>query len=179
MIVSILVLVPVLLTVTISSALASSLLSGYGGPGQGSQAILGSALLNGPRGGGGSGTGTVGAPGSSVSSSIASTSVGAPAGGARVASPRSQARVHSGYRKQAAGAAGQASGGPSNPYLVAERSGTGQRADAASETLGLSGADLLYVLLALCVLALTAVLTKRLTRESTSSYRDAIQDPSN
>ena len=34
-------------------ALASSLLSGYGGPGQGNQAILGSALVNGPRGGAG------------------------------------------------------------------------------------------------------------------------------
>ena len=33
----------------------SSLLSGYGGPGQGSQAILGSALLNGPGSGGGNG----------------------------------------------------------------------------------------------------------------------------
>jgi hypothetical protein len=69
MIVSILVLVPVLLTATRSSALASPLLSGYGGPGQGSQAILGSALLNGPRGGGGSGAGPEGASGSSTSSS--------------------------------------------------------------------------------------------------------------
>ena len=32
-----------------ASALASPLLSGYGGPGQGSQVILGSALVNGPR----------------------------------------------------------------------------------------------------------------------------------
>jgi hypothetical protein len=164
MIVSILVLVPVLLTATRSSALASPLLSGYGGPGQGSQAILGSALLNGPRGGGGSGAGPEGASGSSTSSSSAATNIGAPAGGARVASPGSPARVYPGHHKQAAGAAGQASGGPSSPYLVAERSGTGQRADAASETLGLSGADLLYVLLVLCVLALTAVLTRRLTR---------------
>ena len=36
-----------------ASAPASPLLSGYGGPGQGTQAILGSTLLNGPSGGGG------------------------------------------------------------------------------------------------------------------------------
>src|SRR5258705_13375486 len=40
-----------------ASAQASSVLSGYGGPGQGNQVILGAALLNGPRGGSGGGSG--------------------------------------------------------------------------------------------------------------------------
>ena len=38
------------------TALASSLLSGYGGPGEGSEAILGSTLVNGPPGGAGGGS---------------------------------------------------------------------------------------------------------------------------
>src|SRR5262249_33452093 len=54
-------------------ASASSVLSGYGGPGQGNQAILGSALLSGPGGGGGSsgrgGSGGAGGSGGGGSSS--------------------------------------------------------------------------------------------------------------
>jgi hypothetical protein len=44
-------------TLSIATAGANSLLSGYGGPGEGNQAILGSALINGPSGKGGSGGG--------------------------------------------------------------------------------------------------------------------------
>ncbi len=44
------------MTVATSSALGNSLLSGYGGPGEGSQAILGSALLGGGGAGGGDGS---------------------------------------------------------------------------------------------------------------------------
>jgi hypothetical protein len=160
MIVSILVLVPVLLTATRSSASAGPLLSGYGGPGQGNQSILGSALLNGSGGGGGSGRGS----GPAASSSTSPTSSGVPAGGARTALPRSHAHVRPGEDKQAAGTIGQASDGSFGAYPVSERSGAAQSAVADSGTLGLSGADLLYVLLALCVLAFTAVLTRRLTR---------------
>ncbi len=56
-------------------ALASSLLSGYGGPGQGNQAVLGSALLNGPKGRGGSGSsGGSGSASSSTSGQTAASS---------------------------------------------------------------------------------------------------------
>jgi hypothetical protein len=140
-------------------ASASPLLSGYGGPGQGNQAILGSALLNGPRGGGGTGAGSPGASGSAASSS----SIGASVSGARVVSRGPHVPVRPGHSKQAAGATGQTSSGSSNPYPVSER-GAAQLAVADSGTLGLSGADLLYALLALCVLVFTAVLTRRLTR---------------
>ncbi len=137
-----------------SSASASPLLSGYGGPGEGDQAILGSALLNGPRGGSGTGAGL-------------------PGGGARVGTHRSEAPVSPGHGKQAAGATGQAFGKPSGSHSISERGGSASSAVADSGTLGLSGADLLYALLALCVLAFTAVFTRRLTRvagrEGTSS----------
>src|SRR3984893_14298799 len=45
-----------------SAAPAKSLLSGYGGPRPGSQAILGAMLLNGPSGGGGSSGSPPGVP---------------------------------------------------------------------------------------------------------------------
>jgi hypothetical protein len=151
----------VISTAMSSSASAGPLLSGYGGPGQGNQSILGSALLNGS-GGGGGGSGRGSSP--AASSSISPTSSGVPAGGARTASPRSHAHLRPGEGKQAAGTIGQASDGSFGTYPVSERSGAAQSAIADSGTLGLSGADLLYALLALCVLAFTAVLTRRLTR---------------
>jgi hypothetical protein len=173
MIVSILVLIPVLSAATRSSALANSLLGGYGGPGQGNQAILGSALLKGPRGGGGTGAGSPRASGSAASSSTGSTSIGAPGGGGRVTSHRSEAPVSLGDGKRVADTIGQASGKPSGPYSISERGEAASSAVADSGTLGLSGADLLYALLALCVLVFTAVLTRHLTRtrwrEGTSS----------
>lgn len=52
------------------AALASSLLSGYGGPGEGSEAIIGSTLVNGPSGG--AGGGSAGAGGSPVSGTAGS-----------------------------------------------------------------------------------------------------------
>src|SRR5580692_5124645 len=48
------------------------LLSGYGGPGAGAQAIIGGTLLNGPKGGSGGGSG--GGPGDSSSSSSSASS---------------------------------------------------------------------------------------------------------
>ena len=49
---------PVLLAVPAPAALAGGpLLSGYGGPGAGAQAIIGGTLLNGPKGGSGGGSG--------------------------------------------------------------------------------------------------------------------------
>ena len=143
-----------------SFASASPLLGGYGGPGEGDQTILGSALLNGPRSGGGSGGGS----GSAESSSISSTSRGLPVGGARTATSRAHAAGGPGHGKQATGVTGQAVGKPSGPDSISERGVAAPSAVADSGMLGLSDADLLYVLLVLGALALTAVLTRRLTR---------------
>jgi hypothetical protein len=128
-----------------SSASASPLLGGYGGPGEGDQTILSSALLNEPRGGGSGGPSSRG-------------------GGTRVASRRSEAPVGPGDGKQAVGGTGQAFSKPSGPDSISERGAAAPSAVADSGMLGLSGADLLYVLLVLGALALTAVLTRRLTR---------------
>ena len=73
-----------------ASATAGSLLSGYGGPGEGNQAILGSALLGGPSGGGGGGA-------ESGSSATAQGSRGASAGEAATGSSGGK-RVHANTR---------------------------------------------------------------------------------
>jgi hypothetical protein len=171
-----------LLVLTVSglcsaAADAGSLLSGYGGPGQGNQAILGSALINGPSGKGGSGGGSgstaaqLEAGGGSLaasstsagsSSSAEAVSAGRPSkpGAGASATSRSSATA-----KNVPTAAGKASGNGSETY--GHRSEL-TRASGGSQALGLSGADLGYILLALGILALTGVLTRKLAHQPVS-----------
>jgi hypothetical protein len=155
-----------------ATALANPLLSGYGGPGQGSQAILGSALVNGPRGGGG------GAGGANGSSS-ASPGSGAGANGA-VAAPRGSGRSNGSAagdrspasRRAATGAGGngkdgQASVGALGMYPVSERDGAGRSPGA----LGFSADDLLYMIFALGALAFAGVFTRRLAHTTAAARR--------
>lgn len=147
-----LTLLAVLMIVVPSSAVANSLLSGYGGPGEGNQAILGSALL----GGTGRGSGSSGSTGSSPSDA---TRVGVQAGRSNAVPTGSNGRGGgaSGSRSRS----GDASGDAASAYPVVSRGNTAQ---PASETLGLSGEDLAYVLLALGALVVTGVITRRLAR---------------
>lgn len=151
------------------SALASSLLSGYGGPGQGNQAILGSALLNGPKGGGGSG----GSSGSSTgapstiggTSTTASSGTGSSSGGSSASGPSGKDSSGNGRggARHAAGKSGPAttsttsSAGRASFYPATERIPSG----AHDGTLGLSGADFLYIVLGAVVLVSLGVLTRR------------------
>ncbi len=147
-----------------SSANAGSLLSGYGGPGDGSQAILGSALLGGPSGGGGSGGRgtTTGAGGERLTVGSAGAGSG---GGAPAATGTS-------HESSSAGEGGKQL--PRSPAAAAtgfRGSGLAQRASVSasrggSQTLGLSDADALYILLALGALVLTGALTRILARQS-------------
>jgi hypothetical protein len=141
-----------------ASAPASSLLSGYGGPGQGAQAILGSALLNGPsgRGGGGSGGGPAGgsptgtAPLGAVSTGGRTTGSGA--GRHRPATARNGSQT-------AATATGSGVNG-SYPRVGAQASAGG------TGPLGLSDSAFLFALLALTALLFTGLLTRGLTKAS-------------
>jgi hypothetical protein len=160
------------------AAQAGSLLSGYGAPGQGNQAILGSALLNGPRSGGGSG-GSAGGSDSGLAESPSQEAASIDRGPAEV--PHATASKHGstaggrGGRASGASRGGTesktddrsgvagASGGTSGTYPASERGEAARLASDGSETLGLSVQDLLYILLALGVLAFTGVLTTRLT----------------
>jgi hypothetical protein len=144
--------------------MGSSLLSGYGGPGQGSQALLGSAMLNGS----GGGSGSAGASGSSTSSTVAAAAAPSGTGQPAAAStrPRSHRHAHgaAGASSQASAAKGQTLGPTriSDVYAAAERGGSAPSA----ALLGLSGTDFLLIVLVLCALGFMGVLTRRLTRAS-------------
>lgn len=161
-ILSILTLLAILPAAIPSSAPANPLLSGYGGSGEGSQEILGSALLGGGAGGGGgTGSGPSGPTGSSLT--------GAPVGQGSTTSTGSHGRERAaGGASRPRGKAGEASGAAAGAHAVSQ---TSQPAPGSSETLGLSGADLLYILLALGALACTGLFTRRLTQ--TPPSRDA------
>jgi len=141
-----------------AAAVAGPLLNGYGGPGAGNQAILGSALLNGPSAGGGAGG--EGASKGSAGATGAATLVGA--GGEGAAASR-HARTGSGRRSERP--AGKAAAGASrSPLETVAPTSTRESAGAAPAPL-LSAASLMYVLLALGALVLTGALTRRLTRQ--------------
>jgi hypothetical protein len=151
--------------VSSGSALASSLLSGYGGPGQGNQAILGSALLNGPSGGGGGSGASVsstsaGEVGSAASSgSGGSHATGGPARGSHKPSSGAPAR---GSQVSGAGTHASEASSVAAAYAAAEKGGPAP----SSGTLGLSGADFLLIVLALGTLVFMGVLTRRVARTS-------------
>jgi hypothetical protein len=149
-----------------STAAANPLLSGYGGPGQGSQAILGAGLVGGGSGGGGSQGG--GSTGSAPPSSGASRYGEPLATGTESSSRAGVSKAGGGSSRGSTGRSGtreargvRASGAALYPTAVAERA---YLASAAADTGGLSGSDLTYALLALVVLALTAALTRAFSR---------------
>jgi hypothetical protein len=181
-------LVAAVLGVAPAFAGAGPLLSGYGGPGQGNQAILGSAVVNGSSGGGSAGSSS---RGSSAGGSSLAASSGGDAAGARIAAPsagaapRSATGASAGAKGQAPAAAshtsekqakqplaGTSSSGAatseSSSSLTASRGGIG-----GSQPLGLSRADFLYILLAFGVLVFTGILTRSLARSPGGSRRQA------
>jgi hypothetical protein len=174
--ISIVVFVALLVAVTPSVASANSLLSGYGGPGEGNQAILGSALVNTPKGGGGAGGSNGGqvsnsAPGESASpqsaGSAPSRTGGASGAGKSTSGGRSKERAAARKRRDR-GATRRTAGGGAVIYPAA----SSEVATGGSRTLGLSGADFAYIILALGVLALTGFLTMRLARRTVARGPD-------
>jgi hypothetical protein len=148
------------------AAPASPLLSGYGGPGQGNQAILGSALLNGSRGGGGGAAGGGGGGGLAASASAPVT--GSAASAATRGRPERPPKRVSANRQ-----ANPAQGSPAAAAPAASLYPASERGAAAGHggALGLSGSDVLYIILALGTLAFAAVLTRRLARGSAAGDR--------
>jgi len=144
------------------AAAANPLLSGYGGPGQGNQAILGSALLNGPRGGSSGGPPAAGPSGAAVAEDgggASSTRAGSPVrSGGR---PARRAPAPGTPLRTVAGASDAAA-----VYAALER-----RASQRSETLGVTGQDLAYILLGLVVLAFAGLLTSRVVKAGVANAR--------
>ncbi len=179
-------LLAALVAVAPVSASANSLLSGYGGPGAGNQAILGSALIGGGGSAGGS-SGSGGSTGSTGSSSGAGTgatagsgATGAAAGevtsgGARGAGAQagSEGGGAAGGRT-ASGAAGArgghggASGGAARAYPVRPFDVAAKPSPAGSGALGVSVADFGYLVLVLALLGVTGIVTRRLARAPAS-----------
>jgi hypothetical protein len=127
---------------------SSTLLSGYGGPGQGNQAILGSTLIGGAGGGsGGGGAGT----GSSTETAPSLTVEEPGAGSSGAGAPR--------HGNGGKGGVSGVSRGASKPEAETLGRATdtlaAQRVDAPA--LGLGGSDVAYIVLAFLVLALTAL----------------------
>lgn len=143
-----------------TASASSTLLSGYGGPGEGNQAILGSTLI------GGSG-GSRGGGGSSSTGSSAPQTVSIEAGPAPSATPHT-----GGSGGQKASGAGTPRAHPRRPRATHTSTPAGATAPAkavevravSAPALGLSGTDVAHVVLAFLVLVLTAVVTVVLTR---------------
>jgi len=148
------------------TALASSLLSGYGGPGEGSEAILGSTLVNGPPGGAGGGSaGAGGSPVSGIRGSGRGPSASPTGERAGLSASRSAGARGIGGRAQRTGGAGNdaaATGAGSSGTAFAGRAG--DRDTVESEDLGLTTQDLIYALLVLAALAAVWALTVRVAR---------------
>lgn len=140
-----------------AAASTGTLLSGYGGPGQGNQHILGSALVGGSAGGGGSSSGGGAAGSGSREVPGGSSAAGETRTGGSGHSRRSSART--GAR---GGRVAHATPSSTRPYPIS--TGLARSVSGDSRTLGLSGRDVLFILLGLGALALTAVLTWQLAR---------------
>ena len=137
---------------------ASPLLSGYGGPGQGSQAILGSTLLGGSSGGSsGSASGGEGSGGASSSLAVSGQSAPRGARAARRSSPSAPAPARTVRPEQRLAEAGAAA---ARSYQELEH---GARAPGG-DPLGLAGADFAYVGAALAALLLSAALMRQIAR---------------
>lgn len=173
-------LLAALVAIAPASASANSLLSGYGGPGAGNQAILGSALIGGggSTGGGGSSgaSGSTGSTGSSVGSAAGSEAAGK--GEAALADSSGRGAKGGAAGKGAGGPAasgaagarrghGKASGGAAGAYPVRPRDDASQSASAGGGALVFSAADLGYLFLVLAVLGATGLTTRRLARAPT------------
>lgn len=144
-----------------AAAAGGPLLSGYGGPGEGNQAILGSTLLGGagPGEGGSAGPGGLAGGAEGIAAALASGSSAKPEGSRRGAGADghggSGASSEGRPANDGSGAAG--AGAKSGPAVSLTDAGDAQ-------TLGLSSGDVLYIFVALGALAATGALTGRLAR---------------
>jgi hypothetical protein len=139
---------------------AAPLLSGYGGPGSGSQAILGSTLIGGSGGGGGSGGATTqgaGSAGVSSPGALAGSSAGSSSGSRPL---RTHAARHATKKPGAPHAGAPApSEAATGPLQRASDSATG-----GWRLAGLSSLDLLYAVIIIGFLAFAGILTGKLAR---------------
>jgi hypothetical protein len=161
-----------------ASATASSLLGGYGGPGAGSQVILGSTLLGGSGGTGGGGAGTGELPTRGGLGSAGASHRGRPSPAVRSSSAvaggegASARVVHAGEGHHRAGVSGAGPG--AYPSASAERAYLASNGSAAGV---LSGDLVSYVLLGLGVLAVTGGVTRWVLASKGSEEHRSLKAP--
>lgn len=150
-------------------ARANPLLSGYGGPGQGSQALLGSTLV-GPRGGNGGSGGNGAAPAQSIeqtaSGSTAPRSAVAQASATPGHTPASTRRKRS--SRTGAGSGVKGDGAPASGAALTPKVALARKSSVHTDAAGLSGGDLALVVIAIGVIFATGALTARIARGAKS-----------
>jgi hypothetical protein len=146
-----------------SMAAANPLLSGYGGPGQGNQALLGSALLNGPHEGSGGGSSGEAAEAASSETEAPASSVSASGGGSGGGSPPGS---HPAHRPAHPSTLAPRSTGSASPKASSSTYPLSPTASVGSQPLGLSGLDVLYILLGCLALMMTGAITRTLVRRA-------------
>ncbi|MGA9315033.1 MAG: hypothetical protein WBV77_10435 [Solirubrobacteraceae bacterium] len=176
-----LVLATTMLALAPTTAFAGSpLLSGYGGPGAGEQAILGSTLIGGSRGGGASGSGGSGGSGRASLSGSAGASTSGSGGTFSTGSGSVRgSKVGTANAGSSSGARGNASKGGATSRAPRSKRATGVvggsvsayvyptsqgSIPSASPLSGISSGGVLLLIGILVTLALVAVLTQRLSR---------------
>ena len=143
------------------AAHANPLLSGYGGPGQGNQAILGATLLNGSGGGGSSGAAAAASSRGYVSGEGTSTTGAARGGSQAAGSPKASGGASSrparAVHRQSSTARRQ---DPESIYRALEKSSSA----SAGGSPALSGSEVALIASALVALATMGVVTRRIAR---------------
>ncbi len=152
------------------------LLSGYGGPGAGQQAVLGAELVNrggrgrggggGPAGGSGAGSGerqTSFSSGAGTGSEAQAGSIAVPRGETTNSPVGGPAPSQGGTRSGHAGNSGSRAASGVGGHGYHPTPGT-QDAAVAAQPLGLSGTDVIAVLVVACALLGVGLLTRNLAR---------------
>jgi hypothetical protein len=156
-----------LLWAPVTAGASNPLLSGYGGPGEANQAILGATLSGTGSGGSGAGGGSAAASATPTTLEVAPAVAGS--GSATRPGGRSTHQTHRPATKARSGS--DASGAATGAYRP--RSPAASGAAAGTEPLGVNGTDLLYIVLAFGALLLTALVTRRFNGWAGDPDRDA------
>jgi hypothetical protein len=164
----------VLVGAPVAALAASPLLSGYGGPGAGEQAIIGATLSGGSSGGSGAAGGSAGSAGQGGASQSTGASAGASgataSGGTRALGSRSgsgRAPGHAGNVSHGAGslsARAQTARPGAKPAEAFVYPSSLRPTSDSSPALGISGGDLIALLAALATLGVVGAVTIRLSR---------------
>lgn len=148
----------------VTASAGTPLLSGYGGPGAGEQAIVGSTLLGGVRGGGSGGSASSGGSGNSGLATSGGTSGGTSTSGSIAGSSRSDGSHASGT--SVGSSKGRRPGGPHGAGVGGAGAPVYPSSPPSSDSrlIGISAGDVLPIVGIVVALTLVGVFTVRFVR---------------